>query len=222
MVNTPTDVTLIYDGTSAQRHAGPSRPTRFTIAPTAVDIPTIVGGSTAIFGFTGGTGGADAQQQISNFSIAQGYANAVSLAAGSETIQVGGHGGRARRQHGRADGGGREHAERGPPTPAPPANQAFGLTFGAATLNGATTFNVANNGTGTGTLTLGALSGASGSITKTGAGNLVVGGGSIGGSLTVNAGGFSTTANLSIGSLAGTGGTVSDGTANAVTLTVGT
>src|SRR5438045_3720909 len=55
-----------------------------------------------------------------------------------------------------------------------PANLAYGLTFGATTLNGAATFAVANNGTGTGTVTLGPVGGAGGSITKTGPGTLAL------------------------------------------------
>ena len=38
-----------------------------------------------------------------------------------------------------------------------PANLAYGLTLGAVTLNNGVIFNVAKNGTGNGTLTLGAL-----------------------------------------------------------------
>ncbi|MDP2323032.1 MAG: autotransporter-associated beta strand repeat-containing protein, partial [Gammaproteobacteria bacterium] len=49
---------------------------------------------------------------------------------------------------------------------------AYGLTTGALTLNGPAIFNVSNNGTGTGTLTVGTIAGAF-TITKTGAGNLV-------------------------------------------------
>ncbi|HYP15641.1 MAG TPA: autotransporter-associated beta strand repeat-containing protein, partial [Opitutus sp.] len=54
------------------------------------------------------------------------------------------------------------------------ANSAYGLTFGATTLTGGATFNVANNGTGVGTLTLGALSdaGTARTLTKTGTGTL--------------------------------------------------
>ncbi|MGC3967896.1 MAG: autotransporter-associated beta strand repeat-containing protein [Pirellulales bacterium] len=48
---------------------------------------------------------------------------------------------------------------------------AYGLTLTALTLNGAATVNVANNGTGLGTLTLGATTGT-GILTKLGAGDL--------------------------------------------------
>ncbi|HEX4588671.1 MAG TPA: autotransporter-associated beta strand repeat-containing protein [Gemmataceae bacterium] len=220
--NNPVNVTINYDGTKFTGTLVQGANT-FTIpALTFPDIATIVGGSTAIFGFTGATGGENAQQQISNFSISQGYANAVSLAAGTETIQVLASAVSPNVTMGAltaADGSTLNVS----PDAGTPANQAFGLTLGAATLNGATTFNVANNGTGTGTLTLGALSNGTGtaSITKTGAGNMIVGGGTIGGGLTVNSGTFSTTANLTVGSLAGTGGTVNNLSSGAVTLTVG-
>jgi hypothetical protein len=69
------------------------------------------------------------------------------------------------------------------------ANTPYRLTFGGANLAGSTTVNVANNGTGTGTVTLGTVSGP-GSLTKTGAG-LLNASGTIGGNLTVTAGAFS-------------------------------
>jgi autotransporter-associated beta strand protein len=50
-------------------------------------------------------------------------------------------------------------------------NTSYGVTFGATTLTGATTFDVANNGSGTGVLTLGTVTGAT-DLTKSGAGTL--------------------------------------------------
>jgi autotransporter-associated beta strand protein len=57
------------------------------------------------------------------------------------------------------------------------ANTAYTLNLGATTLNGAATFNVVNNGTGVGTLALGALAdgGTARTITKAGSGTLVLG-----------------------------------------------
>jgi autotransporter-associated beta strand protein len=69
-------------------------------------------------------------------------------------------------------------------------NSAYGVTFGATTLSGNATFDVANNGTATGTLTLGAVTpSGSGSLTKTGAGTLVfTGANTFGGGITLSAG----------------------------------
>ena len=55
-------------------------------------------------------------------------------------------------------------------------NTDYGLVFGAATLTGNPTFTINKNGTGNGTLTLGALSdgGAARTLIKTGAGTLVL------------------------------------------------
>lgn len=57
------------------------------------------------------------------------------------------------------------------------ADIAYGMTFGATTINGNPTFTVNNNGTGTGTLTLGALTGGATArtITKAGPGTMVLG-----------------------------------------------
>lgn len=56
-------------------------------------------------------------------------------------------------------------------------NTPYGFNLGAVTLNGNTTFNTANNGTGTGTLTINGVvsqTGGARSVTKTGAGTLVM------------------------------------------------
>jgi fibronectin-binding autotransporter adhesin len=57
------------------------------------------------------------------------------------------------------------------------SNSPYGLTFGSTTFTGDATFSVANNGTGTGTLTLGALNGGAvaRTITKSGTGALTLG-----------------------------------------------
>ncbi len=127
------------------------------------------------------------------------------------------------------------------------ANTAFGLTFGATTLNGSAIFDVANNGTGIGTLTLGAVgeSGGARALTKQGAGTLVMtgtntytGGTTLSaGTLTVNSGAAlaggtgsltvnSGTLNLNnaaqtVGTFSGAGGTVNLGAGHTLTVTQG-
>ena len=56
-------------------------------------------------------------------------------------------------------------------------NTAYSLTLGKGTLSGNPTFNVSNNGSGVGTLTLGALydGGTARTLTKTGSGVLILG-----------------------------------------------
>lgn len=126
-------------------------------------------------------------------------------------------------------------------------NSSFGLTFGATTLSGASTFLVNNNGTGTGTLTLGAVGqSGTGSVTKSGSGTLVFSGSNTytggttlsAGNLTVNSGATLAAAtgalvvnggtlNLNnaaqtVGSLNGSGGTIALGSGNAFTVNSGT
>ena len=123
------------------------------------------------------------------------------------------------------------------------ANSAFGVTFGATTLSGDATVSVANNGSGTGTLTLAAV-GETGarSLTKAGAGLLVFTGANnftggvtlANGTLTVNSGAALAAAtaplivnggtlNLNnasqtVASLAGSGGTINFGGGHVLTL----
>jgi autotransporter-associated beta strand protein len=173
-------LTVNYDGTNITLHMVQGTNT-FDI-PAGVltaNLASIVG-STAFLGFTGGTGGQNAQQIIDQFSynlLAQSvYSSPVTVAGGgassinviataaTPTITMGalsmGAGGTLN-----------VGAEAGTA-----ANLAYGLTFGATTLSGTNTFAVANNGTGTGTLTLGALNdgGTAATITKTGAGALTL------------------------------------------------
>lgn len=57
------------------------------------------------------------------------------------------------------------------------ANSGYGITFGATTLSGNSTFDVTNNGSGVGALTLGAIADGGGArtITKSGTGELTLG-----------------------------------------------
>ena len=191
-------------------------------------------GPTALFGFTSATTGVLSQAQISRFSFTSSgynsptiptpgtYTNNV-IVSNSSTIQV--------------------TAPTGVPTvtmgtltmaavttlnvtpdPANPAGTPFGLTFTGTTLNGPSTFNVANNAAGIGTVSLGPVATGSGvaAITVTGGGNLVISGGTLGGRLDLGASNLSMNgASLSVGSLAGTGGTLSGNGTSAITLTVG-
>ncbi len=71
------------------------------------------------------------------------------------------------------------------------ANTAYSLRLGSGTLSGNPTFNVADNGTGIGTLTLGALSGGgtARTLTKAGSGTLILSGSdTYSGGTTVDAG----------------------------------
>ena len=77
------------------------------------------------------------------------------------------------------------------PATSVPADHAYGLTFGATSLSSNTTFNVSNNGAGSGRLTLGAVSdgGTNRSITLTGGGTLALSaGGTYGGGTTITSG----------------------------------
>ena len=76
------------------------------------------------------------------------------------------------------------------------ANSAYGITAGTVAIAGSSTINVANNGSGPGTLSLGALSG-SGNLTLNGPGNVV---------LMAAANGFSGTTTLNGGTLVAANG----------------
>jgi len=103
------------------------------------------------------------------------------------------------------------------------ANTPYGVTFGATTLTGNATFDVANNGTGTGTLTLGATGGATFSLTKQNAGTLVLNAANTytgattisGGTLQIGAGG--TTGSLATSSAITDNGTLIFNRTNTVT-----
>ena len=91
LVSTPTDVDVTYDGVNASVTFNQNGNT-FSSGPIPLDIGGTAG-TTALLGFTGATGGLQAQQQISNFNFStlplNVYANDVSVAAGSSpTINV--------------------------------------------------------------------------------------------------------------------------------------
>ena len=69
----PINVDLVYNGTTLTMTLDDKMGDTY-VTTTTVDIPTTVGGSTAIMGFTGGTGGAQQVQTIDTFSYTGGAA----------------------------------------------------------------------------------------------------------------------------------------------------
>jgi fibronectin-binding autotransporter adhesin len=185
-------ITVSYDGTNVAVH--------MVQGGNTYDVPTgsftgnlaSLVGSSAYLGFTGGTGGLNAQQVIDQFSytvLSQSvYATPVTVAdAAAATVNVIPTAATPTITQGTLTMGVGSTLNVGA-EPGSPTNLAYGLTFGATTLNGATTFAVANNGTGTGTLTLGPVGGV-GSLTKTGSGTLLLTDpGAYAGATTVSAG----------------------------------
>ncbi len=132
-----------------------------------VDIAAALGGSSAIMGFTGATGGLNSTQTIGNFTYTLGagptYANNVALAAGSNsTIDVAATAAAPSFTLGNLTVSAGSVSTLNITATTAPANLPYGLTFGAVTLHSNATLNVANNGSGTGTVTLGAVSDAGG------------------------------------------------------------
>lgn len=176
---------LAYDGTNLNVSLTQGANT-FNLPSVAWNLSGI--GADAWVGFTGATGGENAFQTISNFVFNRTggpapaplstYTNAVSVAAGaSATISPMVSADVTSFAMGNLTAGSGSTLNVQADTGAP-ANTAYALTLGATTLTGAVTFNVANNGTGVGTLTLGALNdgGTARTITKAGAGTLALGG----------------------------------------------
>ncbi len=132
---------------------------------------------------TNGTASQNTQQVIDQFSITPGaastnYNQPVSITGGTTpTINVVAKTGAATMSLPTLTVGAGSTGLTVGPDSASVVNLAYGLTFGATTLNGNPTFTVANNGTGAGTLTLGALNdgGTARTVTLAGAGTLVLG-----------------------------------------------
>ena len=129
---------------------------------TGFNLPSILG-QTAYVGFTGATGGSRAQQQISNFTFtsvatpATTYSNPLTVADGvTGNVSVVGTSANPTITLGPLTLGANATLNLSAASSSP-SDGNYGLTVGATTLNATPTFTVANRGTGTGTLTLGAL-----------------------------------------------------------------
>ncbi|HEV2969271.1 MAG TPA: autotransporter-associated beta strand repeat-containing protein [Pirellulales bacterium] len=179
----PIHVVLSYNPTTnviAETDTDVATNATFSTTYPGVNLATVLGGNSAYIGFSGATGGAVSIQQISNFvySIPTGatasYGNNVVLSAGSNsTIDLAATATTSNFSMGTLTVNGGAASTLNVTAATAPAGQAFGLTLGATTLNSNVTFNVANNGAGLGSLTLGAVSGGFG-ITNSGAGTVVL------------------------------------------------
>lgn len=162
----------------------------------SVDLAGTIAANTAFVGFSGGTGGAASTQQISNFSFGSpsgpSYSNAVSIAGGmASTINVAATGGVPVISMGNLTvGSGGTTTLNVAPAASAPANQAYGLTLGATSLSSNLVLNVSDNGSGAGTLTLGAVSDGGGnkSITLNGGTLALTAAGTYGGPTNINTG----------------------------------
>jgi autotransporter-associated beta strand protein len=182
--NKPTNVIITYDGANAELVLIQGVNV-YDTGPVPINFGSVVG-SSAYFGFTGGSGGIGSQLSLSNASfsgpgfttqIVPGtYPNNV-VVTSSSTIQVA-----ATPLASAVTMGSLSFATPSAnlivtADPGTVANQQFNLTFGAISLNGPTTLSVVNNGAaGPGTLTLGVVAdGASaGSLIKSGSGTLML------------------------------------------------
>ncbi len=204
----------------------------FTTQYTNQNLATILGTGTPLIGFTGGDGGVASTQTISNFNYQIGtgnttYTNNIVLTAGTTSaIDVGASAQFSTITMGNLTVNGPAPTTLNVTGTASTTNSPYSLVLGTTSLNSNATFNVANNGTGLGTLRLsGAITdtgvGSGQSINKTGAGALALTsptGNSYLGGTTVN-GGSLRVANAS-GSATG-GGSVAVGGTSTLGLATG-
>jgi autotransporter-associated beta strand protein len=183
----PIDVALAYDPvaqTLTETLNEENTNHTFTHMYSTGDLAAAIGSNNVYVGFGGGTGSLVSTQTISNFSYtvtgSAVYANNVVLNGGTNsTIDVAATAANPPTvTMGTLSVGNGVGTTLNVTATTAPMDQAYGLTFGATMLAGNVTFNVANNGAGTGTLTLGAVSdgGSNSSLTKIGAGALTLGG----------------------------------------------
>lgn len=151
----------------------------FTTQYTNQNLAAILGANTAYVGFSGATGGLAATQTISNFSygVNSAYANGIVLPAGvTANLDVAPSSVASSVSMGMLTVNGGSSSTLNVTASTAPADTPYGLSLSGATLSGNLTLNVANNGAGTGTVTIGAINdtGAGFGVTKTGPGTLVL------------------------------------------------
>ncbi len=163
----PINVVLTYNataGTLTEKDTDATTNATYTTSY-PVNFANLFGQNTAFVGFTGATGGDNSTQQISNYvftpavPLPSTYVNNVQLnPAATATIDVAATASIPSVTMGNlAVNSGDGAATLNVTATTAPSNLAYGLNLGAVNLNNNVTLNVANNGTGTGTLTLGAL-----------------------------------------------------------------
>ncbi len=178
----PIAVTIAYNpstGTVTETLTDTVANTTFTTQYASGDLASILGANTALVGFSGATGGATATQTISNFTYGADstYSNNLVLKAGATaTVDVVPTGASSTVAMGNLTVSSGTGSTLNVTASTAPANSPFGLTLGTTTLSANVVFNVANNGSGIGSLTLGAVGDTSTGfgVTKSGAGTLVL------------------------------------------------
>lgn len=171
----PIQVTLVYNGqndTLTETMTDTTTSASFNTTYTGVDFTSLLNGHTGYVGFTGATGGANANQTISNFSFsstgltAQVFANAINVSADSTIDVTGG----LPATVGPVNIGGNTLTVTSDTNSAAP----FSLSSGPVTLGGNATFNVTNSaGGGIGTFTPGPIGGGYG-VTYSGPGTVAL------------------------------------------------
>ncbi len=170
-------ITVTYNGSNIVTRFDQGA-SSFSTPPYAINLTNQLGSTSGYVGFTGGTGGIGATQSVKSFTlnpITPTYSNNI-VANGTHTISVA-----ATATSSSINLGTLSTASNAQVTinanGTTPANQAFSVGFGAVTLNGNATLNVANNGTGTATVTAGPVGEtAPSTLAKGGNGTLLLNG----------------------------------------------
>ena len=157
----PTNVKLLYDPVSqtlTEFLTDTVNNATFTNTYATGDLTTLLGDTQAFFGFSGATGGLNAIQTITNFGFAPStetnYSNAVIVNGGvSTTFDLSSIGPSVVNMGALTVNAGVGTTMNFSATAAP-ANSNYGFGFASATFNGSVAMNIANNGSGTGTVSV--------------------------------------------------------------------